>query len=252
MPFKHKLTDHRPLCHETELVINDLGKLAEQVGLLLLGKHRHVESILAAKYRKITRSTNIMIDEAQKKLTPTSEIEAYKRDGWLFQMMTWISLRVENPGVNLFSHPPHTNTAQHGIDGLGIILTTTNQIKALIIAEDKYTENPRATLREQVWPEFKSFESGKYDSQLVTLTTSLLRHLTEDEIDAIIESDIYRTSNRIYRAGITPLAGAGSVLQRKRLFKGYEECVTGTDQLRRQALTFSQPNIRQWMNNFRI
>lgn len=252
MPFNHLHTDHSPLFHERELIINDIQLLAEQVGLLLLGKHRHVASILAAKTRRITLSTEVMIDKAQKQLTVSTDEERWKRDGWLFQMMTWISVRLENPGVTLISQAPHTNSAQHGIDGLAIILTSTNQISALIIAEDKYTENPRKKLREEVWPEFKLFEEGKFDSALVTQVTMLLNNLSEDDIDAIIENDLYNTANRIYRAGITPLATDITPKQRKKLFKGFNVCVSGTNQERRQALTFNQPHIRNWMDNFSL
>jgi len=250
MPYIYSRTDHNPLCHETEFIVNDLKKLAQQVGLLLLGKHRHVITILAAKHRAIPSSTNVMIDRAQKQLTVTTEIERWKRDGWLFQMMTWISVRLEQPGINLISQAPHTNPAQHGIDGLAIELTSANTIKALIISEDKYTENPRTTIKDKVWPEFKLFEKGEFDSQLVTQTTMLLGHLDDEEIDKIIEDDIYKTTNRIYRTGITPLAAHSSAKWRKKLFKDYDKCVTGADQSRRQALTFSQPDIRKWMDDF--
>lgn len=250
MPFTHTRTDHSPLFHETQLVINDLQKLAEQVGLLLLGKHRHVASILAAKNRNITTSTATMIDRAQRQLTVVTDEERWKRDGWLFQMMTWISVRMENPAVNLISQAPHTNPAQHGIDGLSIILTSANQIKALIIGEDKYTTNPRSTLKNQVWPEFELFEQGEFDSQLVTLTSVLLSHLGDDDIDTIVENDIYKKSNRVYRAGITPLPSQSTAAKRKKLFKGFDGCVSGPDQIRRQALTFSQTDIRHWMDDF--
>ena len=250
MPFLHSQTDHKPLCHETELVVNDIKKLAQQVGLLLLGKHRHVASILAAKTRSITASTDVMIDRAQRQLVVKTDIERWKRDGWLFQMMTWISIRMENTGKTLISQAPHTNPAQHGIDGLAIMMTSSNKVKALIIAEDKYTENPRPTLHGQVWPEFKLFEKGEFDSQLVTQVTMLLGHLDEDDIDDIIENDIYIKSNRIYRAGITPLPTDITVRKRKKLFKGFDKCVSGKDQLRRHGLTFIQPDIRKWMDGF--
>jgi len=250
MPFIHTRTDHTPLCHETELIVNDFQKLVKQVGLLLLGKHSHVASILAAKHRTVTASTNVMIDRAQRQLKVGRDDERWKRDGWLFQMMTWISIRLEQPGINIISQAPHTNPAQHGIDNLAIILTAGNRIKTMIIAEDKYTENPRPTIKKLVWPEFKLFEKGEFDSQLVTQTSVLLAHLNEDEIDKVIENDIYGSSKRIYRAGITPLATDATPKKRKKLFKGYDGCVSGADQMRRQALTFSQPDIRKWMDDF--
>lgn len=250
MPFIHTRTDHTPLCFETEMIINDLGKLAEQVGFLLLGKHSHVASILAAKHRKPTASTNVMINRAQRQVSATTKEDQYRRDGWLFQMMTWISIRQEQSGIEIISQAPHDNPAQHGIDGLAIILTNDKRIKTMIIAEDKYTENPRDTIRLQVWPEFELFEKGEFDSQLVSRTSVLLAGLTFDELDVIINEDIYKPSKRTYRAGITPLAANNSPKKRKKLFKGYDGCVTGTDHLRRQALTFSQPDIRKWMDDF--
>jgi hypothetical protein len=250
MPYIYTKTDHKPLCYETELIVDDIKMLAQHVGLLLLGKHRHVSAILSAKNRSISPSTSTMIDRSIRQLTVKTEEQRWKRDGWLFQMMTWISIRFEQPNVNLFSQPPHTNPAQHGIDGLAVILTTENKIKAIIIAEDKYTENPRKTIKEQVWPEFNSFELGEFDSHLVTQITALLSHLSDDEVDDIIENDIYKTSNRIYRAGITPLASRFSAEHKMKLFKGYSDCVPGIDQLRRQTLTFSQLNIRNWMDTF--
>jgi len=250
MPYSYSRTDHKPLCYETEFVVNDFKKLAQQVGLLLLGKHRHVSSILADKHKTIPSSTDVMIDRAQIQLTVNTEIERWKRDGWLFQMMTWISLRVEQAGINLISQAPHTNPAQHGIDGLAVVLTSTNRIKTIIIAEDKYTENPRSTLKDKVWPEFMLFEKGEFDSQLVTIITMLLGNLDDDEIDKIIENDVYKNSNRIYRAGITPLHTHSNAKKRKKLFKGYDKCVTGPNQIRREALTFYQPNIRTWMDDF--
>ena len=252
MPYSYSQTDHDPLCHETEIIINDQKKLAEQVGLLLLGKHRHVASILAAKNSSRTASTSVMIDRAQRQLTVTVENDRWRRDGWLFQMMTWISIRHENQGINLISQAPHTNPAQHGIDGLSIVLTSTNTIKALIIGEDKYTENPRSTLKDDVWPEFELFEKGEFDSQLVTQITMLLGHLNDNEIDSIIENDIYKITNRVYRAGITPLASHSTAQLRKKLFKDYDKCIPGSDPTRRQALTFSQPDIRKWMDDFSI
>lgn len=191
-----------------------------------------------------------MINRAQRQLVVKTDVERWKRDGWLFQMMTWISLRVEQHGQKLMLQAPHTNPAQHGIDGLGLILTTANTVQNLIISEDKYTENPRTTLKNDVWPEFNLFETGEFDSHLVTQITVLLSNLSEAEIDRIIENDIYNISNRIYRAGITPKSSHSNAKKRKRLFKGYDKCVSGTNHNRRQALTFSQPDIRTWMDDF--
>ncbi|WBL43555.1 hypothetical protein PBT90_02465 [Algoriphagus halophytocola] len=252
MSFAHTSTDHSPLCYESEMIVANYQMLVEQVGYLMLGKHRHVASILAAKNGNSSSSTDKIINRAQRQLQIKSTEERYKRDGWLFQMMTWISIRIEYNGVKVYSQAPHDNPAQHGIDGLSIILTSNNKIKSIIIEEDKYTENPRPTIKNQVWPEFKLFEKGEFDSQLVSRTSILLAHLSDDEINEIIENDIYKSTKRIYRAGITPLDTAKTPKKRKKLFKGYDGCVSGIDHGRRQALTFSQTDIRKWMDDFSL
>jgi hypothetical protein len=249
MPLSHKLTDHNPLLHETEMIVRDIDLLAQHIGHLILGKHRHVAEILAAKYSASPPSTSVMIDRAIKQLTVSTDEERHRRDGWLFQYMTWITMRMNVVDEKLITQPPHENPGQHGIDGLGIILTANNEIKAIIIAEDKFTENPRKMIREMVWPEFALFEKGEFDSQLVNKVTGLLNHLDADEVDKMIANDIYKIDNRIYRAGITPLFTANTPKKRKKLFKDYDKNVKGVNHERRHGVTFTDADIRAWMDN---
>ncbi|MEZ2334657.1 hypothetical protein AB6735_03445 [Mucilaginibacter sp. RCC_168] len=250
MAFTLTLTDHSPLFTEVELTIPDEDVLAENIGFLLLGHQRHVQSILASKGRSDPSSTDLMIDDAQAKLVYATPEERYKRDGWIFQLMTWIALRQQNVKSNFFCQIPHDAAAQHGIDGLGVRLTSQNRLEALVIAEDKYTENPRRTIKKFVWPDFEAFEKGTHDAQLVNRTTGLIDHLNDDEIDDLIENDIYQFKFRQYKAGITPEATHMSAAGKKRLFKKFDNCVKGSDHLRRIGVTFYQADIRSWMDDF--
>jgi hypothetical protein len=252
MSLTHSNTDHAPLFNEVEMHIRDIDVLAQNIGLLMLGHHRHVALILAAKQRAAPPSTGQMIDRAQSQLLAPIDELRYRRDGWIFQLMTWNSLRMEYEKDKILSNPPHPNPAQHGIDGVGIVLDDDNRIRTLFIAEDKCTEKPRPTIYNDVWPEFKRYEDGEFDSLIVSTATSLLHHLTDDEVDAIVTNDIYFNDNRVYRAGITPLPNKSSVKHRRKLFKDFDKFVKGANHLRRQGLTFSQPDIRKFMDDFSI
>lgn len=249
MPFTHTSTDHNPLLHETEMIVKDIDLLAQHIGHLILGKHRHIAEILAAKHNIPTPSTDTMINRAVKQLTVTTADQRHRRDGWLFQYMTWITMRMNMIGQNLITQPPHENPGQHGIDGLGVLLTANDEIKAILIAEDKYTENPRKMISKEVWPEFALFEKGEFDSQLVNKVTGLLNHLDADKIDQMVANDIYNIENRIYRAGITPLLKNGTTKKRKKLFKDYDKNVKGVNHERRHGVTFTNADIRGWMDN---
>ena len=51
--------------------------------------------------------------------------------------------------------------ADKGFDGLQLLLDNENQVvAAAVIFEDKATSNPRATIRDRVWPEFSTIERG--------------------------------------------------------------------------------------------
>ncbi|TCD29624.1 hypothetical protein EZ456_00995 [Pedobacter psychrodurus] len=101
MPFTHTSTDHNPLLNETEIFVKDIDLLAQHIGHLILGKHRHVAEILAAKHNTPTPSTGVMIDRALKQLTVNSADQRHRRDGWLFQYMTWITMRMNMVGSTL-------------------------------------------------------------------------------------------------------------------------------------------------------
>lgn len=252
MPTSIASVDHAPLFTEFELTINDEDVLAQQIAQLMLGHHLHVENILRAKKGITTYSPNSVIDVALKRLVVKDEYERYKRDGWIFQLITWIVINKENSKYPFKCQIPHPAPAMHGIDGLGVVLSAKNEIVKIIISEDKYTENPRRTLKKEVWKEFELFELRTYDSQLVGIVTGLLKDLSVKEINEAIYRDIYNIELRTYRVGITPKKGHYHKNGKKRLFKGYDNCVKGPAHSRREGLTFRQSDIRSWMDSISL
>ncbi|MBB2151440.1 hypothetical protein [Pedobacter gandavensis] len=179
-----------------------------------------------------------------------SNEERYKRDGWVYQMINWVAINQEHIGRKFFVQLPHDAPAQHGIDGIAVLLKDDNNLEQVIISEDKYTENARETVRLQVWPDFAKFEEGTHNIQLVSRITYMLHHLDPSQLLTSINADIYRPEIRKYRVAITPKNNTNNQVWRPKLFKDYDKMVKGTDVVRRNSLTFYQSDIRQWMDNF--
>jgi len=250
MPTFLSPVDHNPLFHELELTITDEDELAEHVGNLMLGHHLHVENILRTKQGVSAYSPDKVIDLAITKLSASTDVIRYKRDGWLFQMITWVAVNQQYQTENFKCQIPHPAPAQHGIDGLGVLLNKSSAVEAIVITEDKYTENPRQTIKNEVWPEFEAYEKRIYDHQLVGIITGLLRDLTSKQVDDAVQKDIYNINLRIYRLGITPNKSHYFKNGKKKLFKGYDGCVKGASCERRKGITFRQDDIRDWMDDF--
>jgi hypothetical protein len=119
MPFILTDIDCSPLLIDYEYEVSDLNLLSEYVGELLLGNHRHILSILNALSSARPINPNTSIDYVIGMLR-TKETD--KRDGWLFQMISWLVLAKKNNGQKYFAQHPHFAPAQHGIDGLSIVL----------------------------------------------------------------------------------------------------------------------------------
>lgn len=240
-----------PLVIDNEFEIDNEKLLAEYVGRIVLGHFAHVKRIIKALSTK-----NLVIDNSDLELAiirlsckEKSPKDIEKRDGWIFQIISWLALLSENKGKNFYCQPPHDATAQHGLDGLAIILNDQLIIESIIITEDKCTDYHR-TLIPKVWEEFEQFESGFNNNKLVNRVSPLIEEMNEGKVLERNQNNIYNKSLRRYRVGInrndTYQAHAGHL----KLFKGYDSCVTGTVPHRRYASTIHRNDIRTWMEMF--
>ena len=87
--------------------------------------------------------------------------------------------------------------AHKGFDGLQLELDlSSGRVTAAIIFEDKATDNPRSTIRDEVWPDFILLEAGKRENVLSADVSSLL--ITRSDIDA--DKAIETTSGDSHRS----------------------------------------------------
>ena len=164
------------------------------------------------------------------------------RDGWMFQVISWIAAhRANRPGL---IRPPHMRHADKGLDGLFVEFDDA-EIARVVISEEKATKNARSMVRDKVWPEFQDFETGRRDAELIDGVSALLADRPDS--DAIVAAILWK-EKRAYRVAVTINDKHGSVEGRKALYKGYEEAVSGEID-RRRAEVFEVRDLRPWFDN---
>ncbi len=134
--------------------------------------------------------------------------------------------------------------ADKGLDGL-IVEFDDDDVARVIICEEKATENARQQVQSAVWPEFKEFETGARDNELVATVTALLERSDVPDPDKTV-AEILWQDIRAYRVAVTVGDGHSSDAGRKRLFKGYEKMVSG-HVARRRAETLFLEDVRDWI-----
>lgn len=219
--------------------VPSIDELANAIAIIAVGQSLHVEKILHAAGLSANPTTVGAVKGALKLLSSGNIIH---RDGWMFQVMSWLAAQLRTPGALM--NTPQMIRADKGLDGLQISIDGTGKVTAVVLFEDKATTNPRSTVTAKVWPEFKEFETGENEHLITAEVTSLLtgaRH--PDPQDAV--ADIMWAQARRYRVSITDEQSTDQ--SQARLFKGYADIVPGVVQ-RRRAEVFQVTGLRAWMD----
>lgn len=251
MPFNYNDCDCLPLVIDNEFYINDEVKLAEYVGRIVLGHYVHVKKVInrLSSSPPFADINDIELAIIKLKRDGKTDKDIEKRDGWVFQMISWLSLFNKNTGKSFYCQQPHDAPAQHGLDGLGLLLNDKLEIDAITITEDKCTENHRVIIP-KIWMEFEEFEKGKYNSKLVSRISAMIENIDGGRVLDANNNNIYKKQLWQYRVAINRNDIYQPASGRKGLFKGYDVCVTGTNPHRRFASTLYQKDIRAWMEQF--
>jgi hypothetical protein len=236
--------EHGELCHGSTWTVEDEDVLADQIARIALGQSRHVQKILAGANLGPTPTTANAAAGAITLLTVTGE-DPWHRDGWIFQAMSWIAANRATPGGIIRS--PHMILAHKGFDGLQLELDRdTGAVVAAVIFEDKATDNPRDTIRDDVWPEFSKLEAGERENVLTAEVVALLQTQPGIDPDIAIQNIIWKEA-RCYRISITVGDTHANDAGRLRLFRDYDTIAAGAVK-RRRGETFCIHDLRRWMN----
>ena len=231
------------ICSGYSWEVADEELLAQQIAAVALGQSRHVERVLAGAQLGPPLNVPSAVTAAIDMLT-VAGVDPSHRDGWMFQVMSWIAAHRANPEGLI--RGPQMQLAQKGFDGLQLRLDHDNQVvTAAIIFEDKATSNPRDTIRDQVWPEFSALERGEKDNLLTAEVVALLQTRPALDPERGIQNVIWR-AGRHYRLSVTVDATNRGEQRRQRLFQGYDTVAVGPLS-RRRGEVFEIPDLRPWM-----
>jgi hypothetical protein len=224
--------------------VMDEQLLAELIARVALGQARHVQHILSA----IGSTQPIVIGDpwaaAIKMLTIAPDEDPWHRDGWMFQIMSWLS--AHKAGPTSLINTPQMIFAQKGFDGIQLDFDSSGSIIAVVIFEDKATDNPRETIRNEVWPEFEEYERGDDANVLVAEVTGLLEKRQNIDVDDVVRRVIWKDA-RHFRVSITIGNTHTTDAGKGRLFKEYDKKIPG-DVKRRRGETFYVNDLRPWMS----
>lgn len=242
---------HGDICHGWTWTIKDENELATQVAQIALGQYKHVSRILDGLTSRPMSTTADHAADAIKKLTVAPGAEAWHRDGWIFQAISWIAAHQKKEAG--FLRGPHIRKADHGFDGLQLEFSPDGKsVTAVIIFEDKATTNPRPTIRDDVWPSIADLEAGQRVTELTSDVTGMLeayRSLSpEVDVEQAVSEILWKEARR-YRVSITIGDAHASEQKRADLFAGYDENAPGAISKRR-AETIYIPELRKWMDGF--
>ena len=148
---------------------------------------------------------------------------------------------------------PHIRKADKGFDGMQLELNEDGTaVIAVVIFEDKATDNSRNTIHNDVWPGIVALESGERLNELSQEVSGLLDARAaidpEFDLDTAIADTLWKDARR-YRVSITVSDTHNNSKARARLFKGFDDSAPG-DVVRRRADTIYLPAMRRWMEGF--
>jgi hypothetical protein len=244
MPIQLTPIAHKSLIHGYTWTVLDEQGLADLIARVALGQARHVSKILLNIGAALPVPIDDAWDAAVKMLTVPAGTDPWHRDGWMFQVMSWLSALKAQPSSLL--NTPQMIFAQKGFDGIQIDFTAAGAVSAVIIFEDKATDNPRETIRDDVWPEFAAYESGGDANVLVAEVTGLLEKRQGIDVDDVVRRIIWKDA-RHFRVSITVGDSHHTDAGRGRLFKGYDTTIPGGVE-RRRGETFYVDDLRVWMD----
>lgn len=249
-PLQITPMDCSPLVIDYSYIVVNQNQLAQWVAQLLLGNSLHISRVIEGLDLQAVNMRDKAIDSIINRLNTCG---VYKRDGWLFQMISWIALNInlhsQHGSGKVFMNAPHTAPAQHGIDGFSLVIDDKKQIKYIVLCEDKCSKNPRDIITSQIFPEFEEFEEGKYDNRVLAEVSSIIRGEDGGVLLQNIQDDIVNNKYWMYRIGVTRKDEHNSKEGRETLFEDYDKKVKGAVS-RRDAATVNLADVRAWMEAF--
>jgi hypothetical protein len=211
--------------------VDDETLLAKLIAIVAMGQAAAAAHVLKTLSPAAPAFTNADLQrEAKRKLTvqdtPTTPRKGYprwQRDGFIFEVISWIAARQVNDQILL--KDPHVSATSQGIDGLMLELSADKgKVSMTTVCEDKCTSKQRSTFVEKVMPAFMEHHQNKRAAEVVAAASILLRTAGVDDAAAARMSEaVMNRKARSYRAAFALTATSDSQEERAKLFKGFDQ-----------------------------
>ncbi len=234
----------------------DIDHLARIVAIVAMGQATHAARIIAELLpSEPAIDHEALRADAKRRLSITGkneqqrEASRYRRDGLIFETISWAAAQQATKG-NALVRDPHLSSTTQGLDGLMVELDEAGcTITRATIFEDKCSEHPRAKFRDEVMPAFKAHHQNKRASELVAAAAVLIEKIGLNGTESTkAAADVLDKSRRVYRGSFAVTTAYDSAERRQALFKDYEELKgIGADQ-RIGATLITSGDLRPWFD----
>ena len=234
--------------HGSTWTVEDEDELASMLARVATGQAATVERILHETGYAASGMATGGFQGARKLLSVGPGKSSDHRDGWVFQVISWLAAHLQSDTVRqrVLIRPPQMMRTLPGQDGL-IIEYSEDDIARVVICEDKATKNPRSEFHAKVLPELDEYETGSRDHELIAGVTSILSRHSVKQADGVAASILW-DDQRAYRVAVTVGKSDTTAQAQVRLFRGYDQSVRG-DVLRRRVELMPLDNLRPWLQD---
>lgn len=232
-------------------------QLARLTAIIAMGQAAYAAHILkellpatpAFTCDDLCREAKIRLTVQEDGKTPRTGYPQWQRDGFIFEVISWIAAR-QNHGEQALLKDPHISATSQGLDGLMIELADDKtKVVMTTVFEDKCTENPRDTFLQKVVPALLDRHQNKRSAELVATASVLLRTAGIDTAAAArFSAAVMDRNQRRYRAAFALTKEHDSQEARMRLFKGFDALDGISSNQRVGASLIVSGKLREWFD----
>ncbi|XSC42157.1 hypothetical protein ACF1BQ_026925 [Bradyrhizobium sp. RDT10] len=238
-----------PECGGKQWSVEDEDELAALVAMVLIGRAKHAESVLAGSQQTFATVPDAIKQQLRVQLHPAPGPLTYHRDGLLFEIISWIAARITAAPDEVIS-TPHLKSTQQGLDTIKIGFDpVARTLTHVVIHEQKCTQNPRNQFRDNVLEAFRDWKAHKRDNELVQAVTGLVERFNlSDEEHLRLYDRLVQIHPLVFQAALTVTPTPFDTERCVSLFGGYSEITPSV--MDRLGDTFPLANVRNWFAAF--
>lgn len=265
-PDKKAQTAKAPLhCQSCEIDENSVGErwmsanddeLAALIAIVAMGQAAQASYILeelipaqpAFSFEDLRREAKIRLTIEEPASKPRKGYPQWQRDGFVFEMISWIAAKITY-GEGALLKDPHVSATSQGLDGLMIqINATKDEVQSTTVFEDKCTDDPRATFLGKVIPAFKDRHANIRSAEIIDAAATLLKTAgLKDKDAARLSAAVTDKTKRKYRAAFSLPKSFDTLEERQKLFADYNRLVGIASEQRIGASFITSDEMRKWI-----